>query len=249
MSTVSVSGTRPNARSVDPPEHCALNGREASRRRFWALHGVGEEGRKITFLRGPCGRRTLGLCLLALGLQIACGGQAVVEDDGGTGGDASTGGAGPTGGSGGESATGGGPLASGGVAGTGGVGDNGCSRDTIECLTGYCTCEGVFEDCSSIAVHCDADADGEPYNCVCGAPLVGVSDCEYGLQYRCEPPGAIAWLSTCTCDPVLPTDAEPCRYYQAMYDALGEDRTCIMAVTDIEPMEKSKYQCSCLPNR
>jgi hypothetical protein len=30
-----------------------------------------------------------------------------------------------------------------------------------------------------------------------------------------------------------------------MYDALGEERACTLAVSDIEPLEKYKYNCFC----
>jgi hypothetical protein len=171
----------------------------------------------------------------------ACGGRAI-EDENGTGAAFSTGGS-----------VGGGHAETGGVPGAGGAGglDNGCNLETVECPEGNpnCECPGVFDDCPFGSVHCDADAEGQPRNCTCGEPALTVMDCDYYLQYRCNTPkpGGHVWTSTCTCDPVLPTDDEPCRYYQQMTDDAGLGLTCTMVIFDTEPEEKYKYYCSCMP--
>lgn len=198
-----------------------------------------------------------GLLMLAAGLWApACGGEATSDNgnrrDGGSGGESPAPGDGGASSSGGAPATGG-ETGSGGnqIGGVGGILDNGCNLDTIECfpsteqVRGGCNCEGVFGDCPTNQVRCEANAEGEAYNCVCGAPPVGVHDCEYSLQYRCEPLLIPDWVRTCVCDPVYPTDDEPCRYYQAMYDEAGEDVVCAMVVADIEPTENWKYSCIC----
>lgn len=180
-------------------------------------------------------------------LAGGCGGKAV-EDEGSTGAAHGSGGVSMAGGGAGGSPAAGGNPSGGGGATTGGFGggDQDCNLTTIECTSGFsCACAGVFEDCGHNSIHCEPDADGEPTNCVCGDPTIGVDECEYDLQYRCDPPEVMGWLKTCTCDPVLPTDEEPCRYHQEMYDRLGEDRTCSMAVADVEPNEKHKYSCHC----
>jgi hypothetical protein len=199
-----------------------------------------------------------GLLLVAAGLlAIACGGEATNSrgntHDGGSGGESPVPGDGGAPSSGGAPSTGG-ETGSGGeqIGGGGGLIDNGCNLDTIECVAataqvhGGCSCEGVFDSCPTNQVYCEANAEGEAYNCVCGPAPVLVTDCEYSLQYRCEPLAIPDWVRTCTCDPVYPTDEEPCRYYQAMYDEAGENRICTMSVADIEPTEEWKYYCSCL---
>lgn len=197
----------------------------------------------------------IGTVLVASALATgACGGQAV-EDESGTGGALGSGGS-IDGAGGGHEETGGVPE-SGGAAGSGGSGaggmgglDNGCNLETVECPDGSSTCEcpGVFDECPFGSVHCDADANGQPRNCTCGEPSPVVEDCDYSLQYRCGSPEDVhIWTAICTCDPVFPTDEEPCRYFQNMYDAAGLNRVCTMAVADIEPEEKYKYHCSCVP--
>jgi|GEM_PF-6972482 len=192
------------------------------------------------------GPRALFL-LAALG--AACGGRAI-EDEGSGGSAPGLGGMG-TDGTGSLSSATGGSLSTGGTGATGGLGgeDADCNLTTIECTSGFsCACPGVFEGCSHTSIHCERDANGDPTNCVCGEPEIGVDECDYAIQYRCDPPEAIGWLKTCTCDPALPTDEEPCRYHQQMYDSLGEDRTCSMVIADTEPSEKYKYYCSCIPS-
>jgi len=194
--------------------------------------------------------------LAAAGLSAgACGGQAV-EDAASSAGGGPAGGA-PMDGMGGAISGGapntsgsGGGTSAGGVPGAGGASGagNGCDLETVECPEGSagCACPGVFDGCPFANIECTADAQGEPVNCTCGEASPFPDDCEYFLQYRCGPPeGLHSWLTTCVCDPVLPTDEEPCRYYQQMYDEAGFERTCTMKVTDIEPDEKHRYYCVC----
>lgn len=180
-------------------------------------------------------------------LASGCGGKAI-EDEGGTGAAQGSGGVSMAGGGAGSSPAAGGSSSGGGGVATGGFGggEQDCNLTTIECTSGSsCACAGVFEDCGYSSIHCEPDAEGQPTGCVCGDPTIGVDECEYDIQYRCDPPEVMAWLKTCACDPVTPTDEEPCRYHQEMYDRLGEDRTCSMAVADVEPNEKHKYSCHC----
>lgn len=142
---------------------------------------------------------------------------------------------------------------SGGAPATGGAGglDNGCDLQTVTCPDDApgCTCPGVFEECPFGSVHCDADADGNARNCVCGEPEVTPQDCDYALQYRCGPPGGVhSWVAECSCDAVLPTDDEPCRYHQQMYDAAGYSYVCSMSTFEQEPGEWGKYSCNCVPD-
>jgi hypothetical protein len=115
---------------------------------------------------------------------------------------------------------------------------------TVECEGSDCSCEGAFDDCGFNSVRCEADANGDPANCICGVPEIANGACDYLFQHRCEPPDAHLWVRECTCDPALPTDEEPCRYFQEMYDDLGEERSCFLAIADVEPLEKYKYTCS-----
>lgn len=201
----------------------------------------------------------LGVLLVSWTVTAACGGQSVQDE--GTSGGASSGGA-PTDGvggspsSGGDAQTGGAPAGSGGEPETGGASatggqagaDNGCNTDTIECPDGQpgCSCTGVFEDCPWNNIRCEADEERQPRNCTCGEPDVLPDDCDYRIQFRCEPYGDPTVLTdACSCDPVLPTDEEPCRYFQEMYDEADLDRTCTMLTNSIEPEEKYKYSCEC----